>query len=83
MLSLGVLGLGTVTLCEVVCALDLGIDEWIRNPAAALSNLPPSYMRPVIAVALALLGGLGLLVAVQRCLWLREALAIALLAIAM
>lgn len=82
-LSLVVLGIGLAALGEHVFALGLGIDRGFGNVATSSSVLPPRRMTELVAVAMALLGGLGLLASVRRCLWLREALAITLLAIAM
>jgi diguanylate cyclase (GGDEF)-like protein len=83
LLSLIVFCLGAATLAEYVFALDLGLAGWSGCSAHCLSCLPSRRMAGFVAVAFVLLGGLGLLVSLRRGLWLREALAIALLAIAM
>lgn len=83
-LSLLVLAIGAATFSQYVWALDLGMDT-ILLPASQSSKggLAPSRMPELIAVALMLLGGQGLLVSTGRWLLLREGLAVALLGIAM
>jgi diguanylate cyclase (GGDEF)-like protein len=82
-LSLVVVGIGLATLAEYVWSLDLGIDQLFDDPLARRSDPLSVRMTELIATAFVLLGGLGLLVSTRRWLHLREALAIALLAIAM
>lgn len=82
-LSLLVLGIGVATLGEHILALDPGIDHGFGSSPSRIAGLLPRRMSELVAVALVLLGGLGLLVSVRRWLWLREALAITLLTIAM
>ena len=82
-LSLVVVGIGLTTLAEYVGSVDLGIDHLFDDPLARQSGLLPGRMAELIAAAFVLLGGLGLLVSTRRWLYLREGLAIALLAIAM
>jgi diguanylate cyclase (GGDEF)-like protein len=77
-LSLIVLAIGLATLAEYLWAVDLGIDHLFHDPRA----LWPGRMAELVAVAFVLLGGLGLLAHARRWLYLREGLAIALLAIA-
>jgi diguanylate cyclase (GGDEF)-like protein len=81
-LSLIVLAIGLATLAEYLWAVDLGIDHLFDNPQARQSGLWPGRMAELVAVAFVLLGGLGLLAHARRWLYLREGLAIALLAIA-
>ncbi len=82
-LSLIVLGIGVATLAEYVFAVDLGFDRGLGSLASHSGGPAQRRMTEVVAVALVLLGGLGLLTSVRRWLWLREALAVALLALAM
>lgn len=82
-LSLAVLAIGLVTLAEYVWLFDPGIDHLFDHPPWRQSGLQPGRMAELPALAIALLGGLGLLVSMRRCLYVREMLAIALLAIAM
>lgn len=81
-LSLAVLAIGAVTLAEYLWVTDLGIDHLIGGPPANGSNRWPGRMGEPVAVGFVLLGGLGLLPA-RRWLYLREGLAVGLLAIAM
>ncbi|MGP1667579.1 MAG: GGDEF domain-containing protein, partial [Rhodanobacter sp.] len=78
-LSLMVLGIGGVTLIEYVFAVDLGVNRGFGR----LASLSPWRTTELVSAAMVLLGGLGLLASLRRCLWLREALALVLLAIAM
>lgn len=80
-LSLAVAGIGLVTLAEHLWSVDAGIDHLFEDPAARAAGLPPGRMAPPVAIALTLLGGLGLLVSTRRYLYLREAMALALLGI--
>lgn len=82
-LSLIVLGIGVVTLATYVFAVDLGIDAALERLASQAGGPAGRRMTAPGAVALALLGSVGALTSLHRCLWLREAVAIALLAIAM
>jgi diguanylate cyclase (GGDEF)-like protein len=77
-LSLAVLGIGLATLGEHLWSVDAGIDHLFNDPAA---RAPPARMAVPVSIALVLLGGLGLLVSMQRCLYLREIIALVLLAI--
>jgi diguanylate cyclase (GGDEF)-like protein len=77
-LSLIVLAIGLATLAEYLWAVDLGIDHLFADPQAPW----PGRMAELVAVAFVLLGGLGLLAHARRWLYLREGLAIVLLAIA-
>ena len=81
-LSLAVLAIGAVTLAEYLWVTDLGIDHLIGGPPANGSGRWPGRMGEPVAVGFVLLGGLGLLPA-RRWLYLREGLAVGLLAIAM
>lgn len=81
-LSLIVLAIGLATLAEYLWAVDLGIDHLFDDPQARQSGLWPGRMAELVAMAFVLLGGLGLLAHARRWLYLREGLAIALLAIA-
>jgi diguanylate cyclase (GGDEF)-like protein len=83
LLSLVVLCIGAATLAEYALARYLGLGPWSGSPAECLPCLPPRRMVEFVALVFALLGGLGLLVSLGRWLWLRESLAIALLAIAL
>ena len=83
LLSLALLGIGAATLAEYRFALDLGVDSWPGSRAPCLACPWPARMAEPVAAAFVLLGGLGVLVSVRRWLWLREAMAIALLAMAM
>ncbi len=82
-LSLVVLGIGLATIAEYIFAVDLGIDHGLGSLTSHVGGLAHRRMTELGAVALISLGGMGLLVSVRRYLWLREALAIVLLAIAM
>lgn len=82
-LSLAVLGIGAATFSQHVWSFDLGIDRLFADPEASRLGLPPGRMPALVAVALALLGGQGLLALTGRWLPLREGLALGLLAIAM
>lgn len=82
-LSLIVLGVGAATLGEYVFAVDLGIDHALGSLSWDSGDSALQHMAGFIALALVLLGALGWLTSVRRWLWLREALAIALLAMAM
>lgn len=82
-LSLAVLAIGLATLAEYVWGLDLGIDHLFDDPLSRRSGLQPGRMAELTALAFVLLGGLGLLVSTRRWIYLRESLAIALLALAM
>jgi diguanylate cyclase (GGDEF)-like protein len=82
-LSLAVLAIGAATLGEHIFAIEPSID---RGFASAEGFSFASIFRPMtdlIAAALMLMGGLGLLVSLRCCFWLRDACAIALLAMAM
>jgi len=68
-LSLAVMAIGVATFGEYVWAADPGVDYLLDDS--------------LMALVFVLLGGLGLLVSARRWLYLREGLAIALLAIAM
>lgn len=80
-LSLAVAGIGLVTLSEHLLSVDAGIDHLFDDPVARAAGLPPGRMASPVAIALVLLGGLGLLVSTRRYLYLREAMALALLGI--
>ena len=82
-LSLIAMGIGVVTLAAYMFAVDLGIDPGLERLVSHARGPSGRRMTELGAVALALLGSVGVLTSVRRCLWLREALAIALLAIAM
>lgn len=82
-LSLIVLGVGAAMLGEYVFAVDLGIDHALGSLSWDSGDSALQHMAGFIALALVLLGALGWLTSVRRWLWLREALAIALLAMAM
>ena len=82
-LSLIALGIGVVTLAAYIFAVDVGIDPALERLASHAGDPSDRRMTELGAVALALLGSIGVLTSVRRCLWLREALAITLLAIAM
>lgn len=79
LLSLTVLGLGMGTLVEHVLVVDLGVE---RDLARA-SDRVPRRMTELVAAAMVLLGVLGVLVSARRYLWLRELIALVLLAMAM
>ena len=82
-LSAVVLAIGMATLVEHVWMMELGIDHLFgRAPARGTGRWSGRMAQPV-AVGFLLLGGLGLLPPVRRWLYLREALAAGLLAIAM
>lgn len=82
-LSLVVFAIGLATLAEYLWTVDLGIDHLFDDPQARQTGLWPGRMAELAAMAFVLLGGLGLLAHVRRWLYLREGLAIVLLAIAM
>lgn len=82
-LSLAVMGIGLAALAEYAWSVDLRIDQLFDDLFARQPGLLPGRMAELIAVAFVLLGGLGLLVSTRRWLYLREGLAVALLAIAM
>ncbi|EIM02943.1 diguanylate cyclase [Rhodanobacter thiooxydans LCS2] len=82
-LSLAVLAIGAVTLVEYLWMTDLGIDHMFGGPRTHGSGRWPGRMGEPVAAGLVLLGGLGLLLPVRRWLYLREGLAMGLLAIAM
>lgn len=81
-LSLVVLGIGAATFSQHVWSIDLGIDHLFADFRASQLGLPPGRMPALVAVALVLVGGQGLLVSTGRWVLLREGLAIGLLAIA-
>jgi len=82
-LSLAVMAIGLATLAEYVWSLDIGIDHWLDDPLARRSDPLSGRMAELIAAAFVLLGGLGVLVSARRWLYVREGLAVILLAIAM
>ena len=82
-LSLAVLVIGAVTLLEYLWMADLGIDHLFGGPPAHGSGRWPGRMGEPVAAGFVLLGGLGLLLPVRHWLYLREGLAVGLLAIAM
>jgi diguanylate cyclase (GGDEF)-like protein len=81
-LSLIVLVIGAVTLAEYLWAVDAGIDRLFGDPLAHPSSRWPGRMAELVALAFVLLGGLGLLAHSRRWLFLREGLAVVVLAIA-
>jgi diguanylate cyclase (GGDEF)-like protein len=81
-LSLTVVLLGAANLVQYIWQVDLGIDHLFHDAYAIRHGMPPGRMTQITAVAFLLLGGMGLLIASGRWLWLRELLAVALLAIA-
>ena len=83
LLSLGVAALGAAMLAEYVWGVDWGIDHLFDDPYAIRVGRPAGRTSATTCVSLGMLGGLGLLIATRRWLWLREGLAIGLLAIAM
>ncbi|TWI09057.1 GGDEF domain-containing protein [Aerolutibacter ruishenii] len=83
MLSLSVLVLGALTLVEYLWTLDLGIDHLFDDVDAHRLGRPPGRIAELAALAFVFLGGVGYLVSVRRGLWLRECLAIGVIAIAM
>lgn len=82
-LSLVVLAMGAVTLLEYLWMTDLGIDHLFGGPPAHGSGRWPGRMAEPVAAGFVLLGGLGLLLQARRWLYVREGLAVGLLAIAM
>ncbi|WP_027484415.1 GGDEF domain-containing protein [Rhodanobacter sp. OR87] len=82
-LSLLVLAIGEATLVEYLWATDLGIDHLFGGLPAHAAGPWPGRMAEPVAAGFVLLGGLGLLLPVRRWLYLREGLAVGLLAIAM
>jgi diguanylate cyclase (GGDEF)-like protein len=82
-LSLLLLGLGATDLWENWWQVDLGIDHLFEDPFALAHGEPPGRLSPATAGAFALLGAVGLLTGAGRWLWLREALALLLLAAGM
>lgn len=81
-LSLAVIGIGLAKLAEYVWSVDPRVEQLFDGSLARHSALLPGRMAELVAVALVLLGGLGLLVSMRRWLYLREGLAVALLGIA-
>ena len=82
-LSLAVMGIGLATLAEYVWSLDISIDHLLNDSLARQSDPLSGRMAELVATAFVLLGGLGVLVSARRWLYLREGLAVVLLAIAM
>lgn len=82
-LSLAVLAIGAATLVEYLWHTDLGIDDLFGGDPAVGSGAPSGRMAEPVAVAFALLGGVGLLLPVRRLLYLREGFALSLLAVAL
>jgi len=82
-LSLLVLAVGAANLGASYWQIDLGYEHLFDDPFALSQGKPPGRLSPATASAFVLLGILGLLVAAKRGLWLREALAISLLATGM
>lgn len=83
-LSLAVLAIGAATLAEDLGAGDLGIDHLFDGPLARRPGPWSGRMAEPVAAALVLLGGLGLRLPLRHgVLYLREGLALGLLAIAM
>lgn len=82
-LSLLVIAIGAATLAEQMCSVELGIDHLFDGPMPHRSGLSPGRAVELVDATLVLLGGLGLLITTQRWLYLRELLALVLLAIAM
>ncbi len=82
-LSLAVMGIGLATLAEYAWSLDIGIDHWLDDSLARQSDPLSGRMAELVATAFVLLGGLGVLVSARHWPYLREGLAVVLLAIAM
>ncbi|TPG11121.1 GGDEF domain-containing protein [Rhodanobacter glycinis] len=82
-LSLAVMGIGLATLAEYVWSLDIGIDRLLDDSFARQPDPLSGRMAELVATAFVLLGGLGVMVSTRRWLYLREGLAVVLLAIAM
>jgi diguanylate cyclase (GGDEF)-like protein len=80
-LSIVVAGIGAVTLGEYLWSLDPGFDHLFDDSVARAAGLPQGRMAVPAALALTLLGVLGLLVSTRRYLVLRETIAMVLLAI--
>lgn len=78
-----VLLLGASTVLQYATGRDLGIDHLFADPAAAAAGLPSGRMSQLTAVGFILIGTRGLLACVDRLAWLRDPLAVAMLAIAM
>ncbi len=83
LLSLTVLVIGLVSLAEFLGVVGQGFDPLIDDSVARQPGLHPARMAELTALGFVFLGGLGLLVSLRRWLYLREAFAIGLLAIAM
>lgn len=83
LLSALVLLLGLATLAQFAGDVDLGIDHLFADPAARAAGLPPGRMSQLTAIGFVLVGLRGLLAGTQRLAWLRDPLAVAMLAIAM
>jgi len=81
-LSLAVIGIGLAALAEYVWSVDLRVGQLVDDSLARQSASLSARMAELVAVALVLLGGLGLLVSTRRWLYLRDGLAVALLGIA-
>lgn len=81
--SVSLLLLGAAVLVQYLWGADLGIDHLFPDPDAGRLGRPPGRMAELAAVGFMLLGGIGLLMAVDRWLWLRDLLALGVIAIAM
>lgn len=82
-LSLSAMAIGAATLVEYVAGRDLGIDHLFNDPASARQGRAPGRMAELAATGFVLVGGLGMLGMLRRLQWLREALAIGTIGIAM
>ena len=82
-LSLAVMAIGLVSLADFLWVVDHRINPLIEDSATRRLGLHPGPMAELTALGCVFLGGLGLLVTLRRWLYLREGLAIGLLAIAM
>lgn len=81
--SLSLLLLGVVALMQYLWGLDAGIDHLFPDSDAGRLGYPPGRMAELAAVGFVLLGGIGMLMARDRWLWLRDLMALGVIAIAM
>jgi diguanylate cyclase (GGDEF)-like protein len=83
LLSAGVLVAGLATLLEYGSGVDFGIDHLFADPAALAAGLPPGRMSQLTAIGFVLIGLRGIWAGLPALAWLRDPLAVAMLAIAM
>jgi diguanylate cyclase (GGDEF)-like protein len=82
-LSTLVMLIGLGALFQVATGLDLGIDNLFDDPTARVAGRKPGRMSQLTAIGLMLLGLRGMVASVASLAWLRDPLAVLMLAIAM